>query len=147
MGFERMLGLAGLKERDLGLAKAVILARLIHPGSDRRTHRVIVSNSSIAELCAIDVAKLAKDRVFRVADALYQGKGVNEWELFRSERTLFPTKETLFLFDLTNTYFEGSARVNTLAKYGRSIGPELRESLVQGYKKSQSTRGTGSRRR
>jgi len=120
LGFEEILGLAGLKERDLGLAKAVILARLIHPGSDRRTHRVIVSNSSIAELCAIDVAKLAKDRVYRVADALYQGKEVIERELFRSERTLFPTKETLFLFDLTNTYFEGNARANTLAKYGRS---------------------------
>ncbi|WP_298211216.1 IS1634 family transposase [Ferrimicrobium sp.] len=120
LGFRKTLRLAGLKESDLGLARAVILARLIRPGSDLRTHRFIVSNSSLAELCEIDVATLAKDRVYRVADALYKGKEVIERELFRTERTLFPTKETLFLFDLTNTYFEGNARANQLAKYGRS---------------------------
>ncbi|WP_298343616.1 IS1634 family transposase [Ferrimicrobium sp.] len=120
LGFERTLRLAGIKESDFGLSRAVILARLIEPGSDLRTHRFIVSNSSLAELCTIDVAKLAKDRVYRVADALYKGKEIIERELFRSERTLFPTKETLFLFDLTNTYFEGNARANQLAKYGRS---------------------------
>ena len=120
LGCEEILANAGLPVKALPIAKAVILARLIHPGSDLATYRWIRDNSSLVELAGIEIAKFTKDQVYEVADALYGVKDEIERALFRSSSTLFPTDETLFLFDLTNTYFEGNAKANTLAKYGHS---------------------------
>ncbi|MHB8345502.1 MAG: IS1634 family transposase, partial [Ferrimicrobium sp.] len=120
LGFEEILRGAGLEDKTLPIAKAVILARLIHPGSDLATYRWIRDNSALAELAGIDLAKFTKDQVYEVADLLYGQKKTFERALFHSSCALFPTDETLFLFDLTNTYFEGNAKANTLAKYGHS---------------------------
>ena len=43
-----------------------------------------------------------------------------EKHVFGTLRTLFSLEETVTLFDLTNTYFEGQAAVNPKAKNGRS---------------------------
>nr|WP_249685685.1 transposase [Acidithrix sp. C25] len=40
--------------------------------------------------------------------------------LYRASSDLFRTNTRLFLFDLTNTYFEGSTKGNSLAKHGHS---------------------------
>jgi hypothetical protein len=103
LGFEEILRGVGLTDKQLAIAKAVILARLIHPGSDLATHRWLRENSSLCEITGIDPATLPKDRVYEIADALYRVKDEIERALFHSSSTLFPTNETLFLFDLTNT--------------------------------------------
>jgi len=43
-----------------------------------------------------------------------------EKALYRKETELFPEERVLFLYDLTNTYFEGRALGNELAKHGKS---------------------------
>lgn len=43
-----------------------------------------------------------------------------EGHLFARERTLFDFEEVITLYDLTNTYFEGTVRVNPDAKLGKS---------------------------
>ncbi len=40
--------------------------------------------------------------------------------MYAKERDLFGFKETITLYDLTNTYFEGKSSSNQLAKYGHS---------------------------
>ena len=47
LGCEEILANAGLPVKALPIAKAVILARLIHPGSDLATYRWIRDNSSL----------------------------------------------------------------------------------------------------
>nr|WP_268749143.1 transposase [Acidithrix ferrooxidans] len=96
------------------------MARLIHPGSDRKTYSYINSNSSLPEICGIDLSKFHKDKVYAIADKLYDAKGVIEPALYRASSDLFRTNTRLFLFDLTNTYFEGSTKGNSLAKHGHS---------------------------
>ncbi len=56
----------------------------------------------------------------QIADELYLAKGAIEPALFEKSSKLFPTQSRLFLFDLTNTYIEGSTKGNTLAKHGHS---------------------------
>ena len=43
-----------------------------------------------------------------------------EKHLYERERSLFNFEETITLYDLTNTYFEGSGKSNVLAAHGRS---------------------------
>ncbi|WP_201731812.1 transposase [Acidithrix sp. C25] len=120
LSFDKILESAGLSGESLGIAKATIIARLIHPGSDRKTYSYINSNSSLPEICGIDLSKFHKDKVYAIADKLYDAKGVIEPALYRASSDLFRTNTRLFLFDLTNTYFEGSTRGNSLAKHGHS---------------------------
>ena len=120
LGFAEILERAGLSGESLSSAKATILARLIHPGSDRKTHSWIKGNSSLGEICGIDLSKFHKDKVYEIADELYLAKGAIEPALFEKSSKLFPTQSRLFLFDLTNTYIEGSTKGNTLAKHGHS---------------------------
>ena len=118
--FCEILSDADLSSEQLSIAKAVILARLIHPGSDRKSYKWIRDNSSLAEICGINLEKFHKDKVYEIADVLYGVKELIEPALFRSATELFPSERRLFLFDLTNTYFEGNTKGNTLAKYGHS---------------------------
>ncbi len=120
LGFAEILADAGLSGESLAIAKATILARLIHPGSDRKTHLWIKHNSSLGEMCGIDLSKFHKDKVYKIADELFSAKGTIEPALFQASSKLFPAQSELFLFDLTNTYFEGGTKGNSLAKHGHS---------------------------
>ena len=120
LGFDGILSSCGVRDKDIATAKAVTLARLIAPGSDRKTHRWIKANSSLAEICGINLEKFPKDKVYEIADVLYTNKVKIEHGLYSSAAKLCPTQKRLFLFDLTNTYLEGNARGNRLAKRGHS---------------------------
>ena len=118
LGFGEILRSAGLRVKDLPLAKAVIIARLVHPGSDLATHRYLVGSSSLPELT--DLGPIGKDRIYDIADRLYEAKDRIEPELVARASRLFGDESRLFLFDLTNTYLEGQAQGNDLAAYGHS---------------------------
>ena len=128
--FSEILSDANLSSEQLAISKAVILARLIHPGSDRKSYNWILNNSSLAEMCGINLEKFHKDKVYEIADVLYRVKDLIEPALFRSAAELFPSERRLFLFDLTNTYFEGNTKGNTLAKYGHSKEKRYDATLV-----------------
>jgi len=55
-----------------------------------------------------------------VADRLYSKKDALEEWLYQREQTLFSLPESIILYDLTNTFFEGTGKFNDKAKYGRS---------------------------
>ncbi|WP_298208744.1 IS1634 family transposase [Ferrimicrobium sp.] len=120
LGFAEILRDAGVKDKDIPTAKAAILSRLIAPGSERKTHKWIKANSSLAEICGIDLEKFHKDKLYRISDVLYANKEKIEHSLYSQAARLYPTSKKLFLFDLTNTYLEGNARANLLAKRGHS---------------------------
>ncbi len=81
-------------------------------------------------MCGINLEKFHKDKVYEIADVLYRVKELIEPALFRSAAELFPSERRLFLFDLTNTYFEGNTKGNTLAKYGHSKEKRYDATLV-----------------
>ena len=57
---------------------------------------------------------------YRTADLLYGCKNALEKHLAQRERDLFSLSESIVLYDLTNTYFEGQCAKNSSAAYGRS---------------------------
>ena len=52
-------------------------------------------------------------------------RGIIEGELAARERDLFALPESIYLYDLTSTYFEGQALRNEKAKRGYSRGGAL----------------------
>ncbi len=117
--FDQILSQCGLDDKELSLAKTVILGRLIAPGSDYNTFSWLQNRSSLIEMTPVNLSGLGKDSFYNIADTLYEHKDYIECELHKQESSLFSFTDTLILYDLTNTYFEGSSRSNTLAKRGK----------------------------
>jgi transposase len=55
----------------------------------------------------LDAAHSADDRLYRLLDRLYPHRATIETALVQRERSLFNLDTTVYLYDLTSTYFEG----------------------------------------
>ena len=120
LGLPDILEACGLKPRERSVAEAVVLARLIEPASDLATWRWIRETSGVAELTELDLGRIKKEAIYEIADILSAHKTKIENRLLEREQHLFPGRDTLYLFDLTNFYFEGQCLGNSLAHRGKS---------------------------
>ncbi|MBU3950053.1 MAG: IS1634 family transposase, partial [Proteobacteria bacterium] len=118
-GFDKILKDLGFSDKEIDYAKMLIVARLVHPSSERETAIWINENSAICELINTN-AVVYDNALHRVACLLLGHHKTIEQRLSQTARGLFDLKETVILYDLTNTYFEGSKRVSQLSKPGKS---------------------------
>lgn len=117
--FDRVLKEIGFTGKEVDYAKLLVVGRLVHPASELETARWINENSAVCELIGTDVP--VYDIVLhRNACLLLQHHEAIEQKLSQTARGLFDLKETVILYDLTNTYFEGSKRGSRLARPGKS---------------------------
>ena len=120
LNFDKILMSGGFDQKQLSLAKAVIIGRLVAPASDYGTFQWLRKRTALTEMLPVDLTNAGKDSFYEIADEIYARKELLEKALRDREITLFSLKTTLFLYDLTNTYFEGNCRKNDLAKRGKS---------------------------
>jgi transposase len=121
-----LLGLTGILKKlklsltSISLIMALVFGRLISPGSERHTIAWFRKRSALGELPGVtDLKNCGNDRFYNVADELYDRKERIEDLLYLRERELFPNSAyTVYLYDLTNTYFEGHGLGNSLAARG-----------------------------
>jgi hypothetical protein len=102
------------------VAVGVIAGRLINSSSELGAHWWLQNKSGIDELLDTDFSLLSQDRVYRVSDKLLSCRDELEEYLSGKELTLFNLQEMVILYDLTNTFFESTAKYNSKAKFGRS---------------------------
>jgi len=119
LAIERKLRNLGLDKHQLAAALGVIAGRMIVPGSERSTHYWLQNISALDELMGVDFSNLSLDRVYKVSDWLLKHKDALEEHLRRTEGRLFALEEKIILYDLTNTFLEGSGKYNPKARYGR----------------------------
>ena len=110
----------GLSKRQIEIAMLLVIGRLVHPGSERRLHRWAQHFSGLDELIGTDFSHLSLNSLYKATDVLYEHKDNIEAHLRARENNLFSLNETIILYDLTNTYFEGRAASNPKARFGRS---------------------------
>ncbi len=107
-----------------GVMRAAILGNLIgrmaQPASELATWHWLQTQSALGELIDVDFAGMSHMSLYRASDLLMRHRAEIEDGLFSSIRTLFMLEETVTLYDLTNTYFEGEATANPKASNGRS---------------------------
>ncbi len=120
LGLDSILSGVGIKKDARDIAKAAIFAKLIKPGSEAATLKWIVRRSSVPELIGGGLAELKKDPLYSTGDVLLYHKERVEKALREAEEKIFPEESTLFLYDLTNTYFEGASKGNSAAARGKS---------------------------
>lgn len=128
--FEPILRECGFSDKEIALAAAVIWGRLINPGSDIATWRWLREKSSLSDFFSADIARVHKDKIYEISDKLLKHKDTLESKLYQRQSDLFSKGDTVFLFDLTNFYFEGNSEGNELAHRGKSKEKRSQNCLV-----------------
>jgi hypothetical protein len=120
LGLDQLFSELGLTQRETQVAILLIIARLVHPASERETHLWAQNISGLADLLETDFQHLSLNTLYKVADKIKEHQQILETSLAAKERDLFALKEQIILYDLTNTYFEGRALGNPKAQFGLS---------------------------
>jgi len=122
LGFAEILKTLRFSAKSVSLSMALLFGRMISPGSERHTIEWFRKRSALQELPGVaDLKRCSKDRFYEAAVELYDKKERIEDMLFLKEREYFPhSEDTIYLYDLTNTYLEGHGLGNTMAARGHS---------------------------
>jgi len=131
LGLGEILGRAGLSERACMLSEVMTLNRLVFPLSELSMPDWI-RRTAMGDILGTDFSELSEDALYRNLDRLYRKREQIETELAEREKTLFDLDDTVYLYDLTSTYFEGQAEANPQAKrgYSRDKRPDCKQVLV-----------------
>jgi len=131
LGLNEILTSAGLSSRACQLSEAMTLNRLIAPLSEHAMPDWIRS-TALADIVGGDFSGLNDEVLYRNLDQLHPHREGIERALAEREKSLFNLDDTLYLYDLTSTYFEGQADSNPQAKrgYSRDQRPDCKQVLV-----------------
>ena len=121
LGFADILHGLGIKGRDGRIASALIVARMVHPASERETSRWLRHDSATAELLELEGERKALRRktLYRIGDLLWRHRAAIQRELFSRERSLLDIPDTIAFYDLTNVHYHGHTD-GELPRFGRS---------------------------
>jgi hypothetical protein len=117
--FDKMLTQLGFTANQINYAKILITGRLVHPSSERETARWANEDSAILELLQSNI-NVYDTALHRTAVLLWEQHDKIEQRLSQAAREIFGLKETIILYDLSNTYFEGSKKGSKIAKHAKS---------------------------
>lgn len=110
----------GFNNFQISAAIGTIAGRMIVPGSELATHYWLQNHTGLGELLDYNYEGISLSRIYYISDLLLKHKEALEKHLYEREVGLFNFEETITLYDLTNTYFEGSGKFNELAAHGKS---------------------------
>jgi len=122
---------ADLSERARRLTEAMTLNRLIPPLSEHALPDWI-RRTALSDILNEDFSELEDESLYGNLDRLYPARELIERELAEQEKALFNLDDTIYLYDLTSTYFEGQALLNEQAKrgYSRDKRPDCQQVVV-----------------
>ncbi|TKJ46944.1 hypothetical protein CEE34_06185 [Candidatus Aerophobetes bacterium Ae_b3a] len=116
---DEILKQAGFSEKEILLTLLMVMNRLISPSSEHKMPDWI-NSTALSDILSLDLTSLNDDALYRNLDKLYPKRGIIESLLTEKEKNLFSLDDTIYLYDLTSTYFEGMCLLNPQAKRGYS---------------------------
>ncbi len=116
---DEILKQAGFSEKTRLLTLLMVMNRLVAPSSEHKMPNW-VNGTALSDILSVDLASLNDDALYRNLDELHPKRGIIESLLTEKEKSLFDLDDTIYLYDLTSTYFEGMCLLNPQAKRGYS---------------------------
>ena len=110
----------GFNRKQISVAIGNIIGRMVQPGSELSTHQWLQEQSALGELLDCDYSQHGLSSLYRASDLLWKHHDAIESFLYQQHCALFDVEETITLFDLTNTFFEGTGKYNANAAFGHS---------------------------
>lgn len=120
LGFFELLQEQGVRGRDARVAVALVVAKMLHPSSEREALRWLREDSAALELLDLHRGTaLSLNKLYRTGDVLWRHRRALQAGLFRRERELLALPDTIVFYDLTNTWYTGRPN-KKLLRFGRS---------------------------
>jgi transposase len=128
---DTILSGAGLSARTRRLTELMTLNRLVRPAAEHAMPDWI-RRTALSDILGTDVTTLSDEALYRNLDRLHPQRAAIEQALAARERSLFNLDDTIYLYDLTSTYFEGQCPHNPQAKrgYSRDHRPDCKQVVV-----------------
>jgi len=120
MDIEEFLKTKGWKKQAIDHAKIAIISRAITGFSEHKTAQWLRNNTGLPELFNISPQDITRHHLYYAATGLYEIKQQLERHMYNRCLNMFNLDDTLAIYDLTNTYFEGRKAESDMARYGRS---------------------------
>ncbi len=115
LGLDNYLSTLGFSKDHIDLSILSIMSRLIYPSSEHATKYWAQNISALDVLLSTSFEHISQNALYRISDKLFSYKDQIEDYLSQKQKDLFSLKETLILYDLTNTYFEGLGKAQKLS--------------------------------
>jgi transposase len=131
LGLDEVLAKTGLSQRARKLTELMTINRLVAPLSEYAMPDWI-RRTALADIFQTSFDSLADEALYRNLDRLHPRRESIESALAERERTLFNLDDSIYLYDLTSTYFEGQCPLNPQAKrgYSRDSRPDCKQVVV-----------------
>jgi hypothetical protein len=120
LGIDPILAGLGFNGIQRAAVAGSLIGRMAAPGSELATWRWLAERSALGELLGVNFDSMPLMQLYRTSDLLVRHRDKIEAALFGCIQDLFGLPVTVTLYDLTNTYFEGTAAGNPKAARGRS---------------------------
>jgi len=119
LGFAEILKQCDFNDRQINVAELSVLNRLISQDSENAipSWLATVAAEELVDKAAED---FAEDRFYTISDRLFNHKKFIEEQLYEREKNLFNLNNAIYLYDLTNTYFEGLCKRNPKAQFNKN---------------------------
>lgn len=119
LGLGSFLKSLGLSGGQVNTSLISIAARAIYTASEHKTAQILDINSELAA-CFGHTQPITHKQLYSISDLLYLHKGAIDRYLYGRLSNMFSFKDSLVIFDISNTYFETGKHQSKKAKYGRS---------------------------
>jgi transposase len=122
---------AGLNERACQLTEVMTINRLVEPSSELATVEWL-KRTALPDILGEDIVIESPRSLYRNMDRLHPARAKIEASLSERERTLFSLDDTVLLYDLTSTFFEGQSLKNDKAQHGysRDNRPDCKQVVI-----------------
>jgi len=102
------------------MAAILVLARFCAPSSELQIAESWYDKTALDDMLGVAGGKINDDRLYRALDALLPHKDALCLHLQKRYGELFGSTFDFLFYDITSTYFEGTAKINPQAKRGYS---------------------------
>ncbi len=120
LGVENFLKSKGMKRQEAQLGLLSIISRAVFPASEHKTAQWLDQNSALWELFDGMEAPPNRFALYRMAEKLSEHFDAYTDHVYQNTMDLYGLEDTLMIYDLSNTYFEGRKLSSILAKFGKS---------------------------
>lgn len=110
----------GFDHMENKLAQISIISRAVFSSSEYRTSQYLKDNSSLKGLFNMLDVEISHQNLYKISDKLYENKTEIDKYLYSKILNIFNIDDSIVIYDLSNTHFEGRKENSKIAKYGRN---------------------------
>jgi len=120
LDFEGCFKELGFSQIENKIAQISIISRAIFTASEHRTTQYLEDNSSLKSLFDMAETKISHQKLYNISDKLYENKIKIDKYLYNKILNIFNIDDSIVIYDLSNTHFEGRKANSKIAQYGRN---------------------------